>query len=296
MKYALTPDERLSDGLCRIAKKQIRAIRKELRESRPECQSESIHEARKSVKKVRALLRLVRGGLGKKFYRRENGAFREIAHALSDYRDVEVQLKTLDKLRQRGRTPATNNFEGLRRDLLKRHERLLRESRSRKKALRADLETARKRVKKWPANRLKRSDICLGIKKIYKRGGKAMAIAEQSRTMEDLHEWRKRVKDLWYQLRVIQPLCPQVMSRFVDQMERLSDDLGDDHDAVMLMEAAKGSKLSTEESEALARMIEARRAGLQTSAFKLGRHAYAEKPGAFVSRIEKCWDAPRRKS
>src|SRR3982074_2226408 len=126
MSYGLRPDEKLSDGIRRIARNQIRAIRKELGPKRPQGQGGSIHEIRKRVKKLRALLRLVRSGPGQKNLREENRNFRGIARVLSPRRDVEVQLKTLDKLqRRRGRAATANDFYVLRRDLLERRGELL---------------------------------------------------------------------------------------------------------------------------------------------------------------------------
>jgi len=295
MSHALRPDEKLSDGIRRIARKQIRAIRKELCEKRHRRQGGSIHDARKRVKMLRALLRLIHDASGHKIFRKENCVFRGIARSLSLRRDVEVQLKTLDKLRrQRGRAVAENDFYVLRRLLLKRASRLLKESSIRRKALKTELNTAMERVKKWPVDGLKRSDVRIGIKKTYERGGQALAMAERSGTMENLHEWRKRVKDLWHHLRLLQPLCPKILAGLVDDLERLGEHLGDDHDAAMLAEAAKQSK--PRESETLARMIEARRVRLQRAAFQLGWRVYAEKPGVFARRIDNCRGAPHGKS
>lgn len=295
MSHALRPDEKLSDGIRRIAKRQIRAIRKELCEQPHRRRGGCIHEARKGVKRLRALLRLVRRGPGQRIFRKENRVFRGIARSLSQRRDVEVQLKTLDKLqRQRGHATAANDFDVLRRRLSKRRSELLKGSSIRRKALKTELDAAIERVKKWPVNGLKRSDARIGIKKTYQRSRKALAMAEQSRTTENLHEWRKRVKDLWHHLDMLRPLCPKILAGLVNDLERLGKYLGDDHDAAMLAEAAKRSE--PRESEMLARMIEAHRVRLQHAAFRLGRHVYAEKPGVFARRIDDCWSAPHGKS
>jgi CHAD domain-containing protein len=292
---ALRPDEILSDGIRRIARKQIRAIRKELCEKRLRRQGGSIHDARKRVKMLRALLRLIRNGPGERSFRKENRVFRGIARALSQHRDVVVQLKTLDKLqRQHERVAAANDFFVLRRHLLKTRSEFLKGSFIRRKALKTELNAAMKRVKKWPENGLKRSDVRVGIKKTYERGRKAFVQAGQSRTTENLHGWRKRVKDLWHHLGMLQLLCPKTLTGLVDELERLGEYLGDDHDAAMLAEAAK--RVNPRELEMLARMIVVHRVCLQRSAFQLGRHVYAEKPGAFARRIENCWTAPRGKS
>ena len=60
-------------------------------ESSPE---EAVHSARKDMKKLRALLRLVRGELGASVYRRENARFREAAATLAGLRDADVMLVT----------------------------------------------------------------------------------------------------------------------------------------------------------------------------------------------------------
>src|SRR5579872_2358802 len=100
MSYKLRPDEKLSHGIRRIARRQVCSILKALREKRPECQGEAVHQARKGVKKARALLRLARCGLGDKTYRKENRSFRRVGHGLSQRRDAGVLLATLDKLRR----------------------------------------------------------------------------------------------------------------------------------------------------------------------------------------------------
>ena len=46
---------------------------------------DSIHEARKELKKARATLRLLRDALGKKAYKRENTALRDAARPLSGF-------------------------------------------------------------------------------------------------------------------------------------------------------------------------------------------------------------------
>src|ERR1700710_2227127 len=58
----------------------------------------AVHEARKHLKKTRALLRLVRPALGKQAYRRENDALRAAGLALSGTRDADVLVQTAGTL------------------------------------------------------------------------------------------------------------------------------------------------------------------------------------------------------
>ena len=52
--------------------------------------------------------------------------------------------------------------------------------------------------------------------------------------MSDLHDWRKRVKDLWYHERLLAPTCGPTVRGHAKELDRLSDLLGDDHDLALL--------------------------------------------------------------
>jgi CHAD domain-containing protein len=64
---------------------------------------EAIHDARKRLKKARAALRLARAALPGDEYRRENDTLRDAARPLSEVRDAEVLIDTLDGLARRQR-------------------------------------------------------------------------------------------------------------------------------------------------------------------------------------------------
>lgn len=58
----------------------------------------AVHEVRKSCKRVRGVLRMVREGIGEEIYRRENAAFRDAARPLSPLRDTTVMVETIADL------------------------------------------------------------------------------------------------------------------------------------------------------------------------------------------------------
>ena len=61
----------------------------------------TVHETRKALKRLRALLVLLRPELGAKRYARENAALRDCGRRLAGARDAEVMLGTLDSLVRR---------------------------------------------------------------------------------------------------------------------------------------------------------------------------------------------------
>src|SRR5919108_247446 len=111
-RYRFREGEAVPDGLRRIARGRIDHALDELRGKTKSSPEEAVHEARKNMKKLRALLRLTRNELGDEVYRRENECFRDAGRRLSGVRDADVMLETLDGL--------DGDFRDLRR-LLKEH-------------------------------------------------------------------------------------------------------------------------------------------------------------------------------
>ena len=72
------------------------------------------------------------------------------------------------------------------------------------------------------------------IEEVYATGRESLRAARQTPTSERLHEWRKDTKYLWYDLQILEPLWPGVMTEWAAQAHRLSEYLGDDHDLAVL--------------------------------------------------------------
>jgi CHAD domain len=74
-----------------------------------------------------------------------------------------------------------------------------------------------------------------GFTSAYGRGRKALALVKDfDGEKEAVHEWRKRAKDLWYHLRILEPVWPEVLGPLAAQAHGLSDLLGDHHDLAVL--------------------------------------------------------------
>ena len=108
--------------------------------------------------------------------------------------------------------------------------------------------------------------------------------------MEALHEWRKRVKDLWHHHTLLCSLWPAVREAAAGEAHALSDRLGDDHDLAMLAAwVEENADPGAEFFEAVA----VRRSRLQAEAVALGARVYAEKPKAFTARLGRLWNTSR---
>jgi CHAD domain-containing protein len=286
--YKLKEGEAVPRGIARIARGRIDHALDELEGKTESSPEEAVHEARKDMKKLRAVVRLVRAEIGDHVYRRENACFRDAGQELSGVRDADVMLSTLAKLEKEIPSAAAGDL----RQALEAHK--LRAAGGTRQQASAQvveiLTTARRRVGRWPLDEDGFEAVAGGLERIYRRGRKDFRIARAEPTTENLHEWRKRVKDLWYHLTILRAAWPPVMDALADEAHALSEHVGDDHDLSVLL--AWAEEHAPASAAAIAGPVERRRGELQAGAFELGARLYADNPGAFMRRLERWWDAP----
>jgi CHAD domain-containing protein len=252
-----------------------------------------VHDVRKRCKEVRAVARLVRSSLGEEFDR-FNNLVGDAADCLSPIRDAHAVLGTLDDLRRIGNGDAAANLDRVRAGqvaLADAATRGVRGNNRRIRTARRQLVAARKLVKGWelPNNF---GPIDAGIRRSYRRGRRALATARDNPTDEHLHEWRKAVKTLWYQLRLIERCAPSVLTPLIATLDDLAEALGDDHDLAVLVERVAGDPAHFGGVRHAMQAIDVARTHqdeLRRRAFRLGGTVYAERPSAFSGRIERYW-------
>lgn len=296
MPYQLQDPTRVAEEIRRIAHEQIDKILKQLMDTDASNQDQAIHNARKSLKKLRALLRLVRPQIGSKQYHQENGCFREAGHSLSAMRDAQVRLETLDTLTAHfSEQLEDDSFAAIQAvltaDYQAAEQQILQEGDAIVNAV-ARVKAAEERVQDWQLDASNWLMVSKGLTKVYQQGSQRFAKATKQPSVERLHDWRKRAKDLWYHLRLLKPIWPDLMQELTHQLKLLSNYLGDDHDLAVLRQtllAAPERFAGDSEVEMLVALIDRRRSELQTAAQRLGERLYAEDPSDFVDRIETYW-------
>ena len=300
MPYRLDTRESVENGLRRCAREQLDSAIEELTEGVRTDPVEAVHTARKALKKERSLLRLYRGALQPAERRTENDALRDTGRRLSAARDAEVMIQALDDLSERfaGQVPE-RSFTAIREQLTAERDparaSLLDSGLPGEAA--DELKSVRGRIDEWHSRSGGWRAIESGLDRSYRRGRRALARAHAEPTVENLHEWRKRTKDLWYHLRLLTPTSRGIMGGQAKDAHRLGDVLGDDHDLAVLrdrLEEIGGS--ITADLDSVFGLIDHRRAQLQQEAFLLGQRLYAEKPNAFSGRVHRYWKAWRREA
>lgn len=290
--YRLKRGEPVAFGLRRVARGRVdHAV--ELLHDPDADEVEAVHGARKDLKKLRSVLRLVRPLIGERIYERENARHREAARLLSGVRDRQALEETIDGLEERYPDEAPRGGWRALRGALRVEAREVDVAALRQEAAKR-VEAGRRATETLPLPGKGGEVLAPGLKRSYSRGRRRLEEAAADPSDERLHEWRKRSKDLWYHLRLVRTAWPETLEPLVDEAHELSDLLGDDHDLVVLTARVQEcrERLGSERHAELERLIRERRMELQGEAFALGERLYGEKPKAFAARIARYWDAP----
>jgi excisionase family DNA binding protein len=293
MAYRLEANENISTGIQRVMRERIHEVLDDLTQPGKD-RDKGVHNARKNFKRLRAALRLIRGEVGEAFYRRENIRFRDAARQLASARDSWVMVETLDKVvADYDHILHPHAFAGVRQNLMAQYKKVKKgDSGSAIPEVVAHL--LRSKIEKPPIQRETFSVFREGLQRIYQQGQKAMTQAYTQPTPETFHEWRKRVKYLWYQIEILAALWPNILENLADELHTLSEYLGDDHDLAVLRRTVlenPGGFSEEKELLLLVMLIDQKRLALQAAARPLGERIYSDTPKAFTYRLKSYWKA-----
>ena len=288
MGFRLKLREPLPDGLKRVFREQIDSALR-LCQHPAKQRGVTVHEVRKHLKKLRAAMRLAISEVGKNCHAEEDRCVRKIGRLISDLRDAQVRLQTFIELRDQAAKKSEHQ------PFPRTEELLLLERDSFSAAFAGwqtqaipQLERVKARLMGWPLEGLTWKQICGAVAKIYKRGQRGLAKTIADPVPENFHQWRKRVKDIWYQLRILQPLNRVVLEEMAHDAEVLGELLGREHDFDFLLarlERESSDETLADELSQLQKLIGKRCKRLRRDGPELGRRFYAEPAKAFAKRI-----------
>jgi hypothetical protein len=135
-----------------------------------------------------------------------------------------------------------------------------------------------------------------GMESAYRRGREAMAGARRHSRPEFCHEWRKRVKDHWYHLRLLEHRWDPATAAREKSLKHLETWLGEHHNLeVLSMRLAAGpvGKRMPEEAKLCRGLIEELQRELRHKALALGERLYGESPGLYMKRVAQLWRPQR---
>ena len=228
MAFEFKRNQSVTKGLRRLARAQVEEALQALRNHD---RLQAVHDVRKTIKKLRSLLRLVRSGLGGSAYRGANAPLRECARLLSRPRDFHVKFDAFTELVHNFDAElASRPFPKTRQVLADDCRRAEREFQRQKTALRArtllqrfarQAESLKLKPSGWRA-------LAPGIKRTYRAARRAHRLVLREGTAENFHEWRKQTKTLLYQVQLLCPIWPEQMCAAKAELKHLGQLLGDD--------------------------------------------------------------------
>jgi CHAD domain-containing protein len=313
MAFKFDTQEPFPKAIPRIARERINQIIESLSE-RPHPAAEAIHDARKNLKSLRALLRLARGAIDDDLRIRENTQFRDAGRSLSSLRDPQALLEALEYFSKRHRH-STESLAPKRASIRAFIDKMRTEIEQHLVAglppeqirnLLKELRDARRRASLWfegtliqPGNEWE-TFVGTGLWKTYRKAKNLVWQFEVigPETAEDAawHELRKCAKALGYQLRLLKPIWPGMLNAFVDELDQLTDRLGDANDLSILRGRILKEPYDPAETQSAGetrrfflQSIDRRKEKLHSEAFDLARLIYMEKSGQFARRLGGYW-------
>jgi CHAD domain-containing protein len=286
MSYRFYKNETVAENVHRIASEQMSKGLESLEGDGDV--HETIHDVRKRFKKLRALMRLVRGSV--EDYSRRNRAWRDLGRSLSHLRDVGARIDTVQRLE-----PEADRIDPVAREdmllVLQAGLDQIAESDSLRVRIQHVAEHLRNDLQNLESLRVEDEGfdaIDKGLKTTYGRGLKALDKAREEPDEAHMHALRKRAKYHWYHVRLLQGIWPAVLRGRRRECDRLAKTLGHIHDLDVLgdvLHCGDLANIGTETIDEVDLAAQRRRKRLVQEVWPLADRVYAEPAKAMRKRM-----------
>jgi hypothetical protein len=259
----------------------------------------AIHATRKSLKRCRSILRLVRPGLNRASFRDFDHAFRNIARLLSHDRDREVMTDTLTHLLAEAETAAekaaltaamdelgSGDLNGFAQTAAVENTGL---------AI-ANLQTLEHAIHSLEIKRSKISTFAAGFAQTYDDGRKSLKTAYRAMDDEAFHIFRKALQHHWRHCQLLSPVWPEMMDVRATAARDLSQIIGLDHDLSLVTHhfgKDGASQLEPQVLDGIIALAKIEQARIRAAARPLARRLFALPPEQMEQMILKLWPAAK---
>lgn len=277
MAFRLRRSRPVPKEIARAARDELKRVGKWLAEPLDDG-DESIHQLRVGMKRLRALLLLIREPMGEPAYRAGQAGCKALADRYAGSRDASVGLALLADLLLSAHDPEQ------RVRIRTGFERALPAAAAASPPLDAAVEQLtqmRRQVRGWPIGPLRLRHLRDRLERQYRRASRLNRRVRADDAMALMHDWRKVVKQLLYQLDL---LAGGGDEKLRTRLQRLGSRLGELHDLDMLelQVESRAERFWLDDRLLLRRLIQQRRTSLRARALRLGDKVFAPKPKPFV--------------
>ena len=158
----------------------------------------------------------------------------------------------------------------------------------------AGLRAAAGRTAAWPLKADGFKALAPGLTAAYRKARLAMAAVRADARPELCHEWRKRVKDHWYHIRLLEDLWTKVMEGYEKSLKELETWLGDHHNLEVLKDTLTAPSRQfgrPEEIEQCLDLAAKYQKELIANSLSLGERIYQERPKEFRASLKHLWES-----
>jgi CHAD domain-containing protein len=198
----------------------------------------NIHEIRKSFKRIRAVLRLLKYVITPEKYNKENILIRELSFKLSKVRDLQVFEEIIKDIALNYDKQFDNIFftEILKHITKNKSDNLNRLIKTKTfKFISQKLIQEKNFIKNINYELITSNTITNGILNTYSNALKQFNILNKNTTDYNLHETRKKIKYLMYLIYIIKCSSKNVLTTYYNNLKLAETLLGDDHNLSELM-------------------------------------------------------------
>jgi len=292
--YRINMELTLEESLERIFLLCISYVRNQI--DHPQDMDIAVHEARRTYKRIRALLRMIRDEIGYSDYYRENTCYRDLSARLSPLRDSYVLRRTMTDLHTRFPEEfPEKETRSINDSIQQKCKEYFEDFTGRQGGfdrMKEDLDQAVDRVHNFCKLRNEFRAIRKGIRRTYSRGHRYLRIVQKKYEEEQFHEYRKNTKYLLHQMELIQPVYPRLIKAYAGTMDKHSEILGDTRDYLRLenyiRERSRGKRL-TAGNRKMIMGISLRREEMMQNIIPKANRIYAEKPREIIKRLDTYW-------
>jgi CHAD domain-containing protein len=294
MAFRFKLQEPLAQEVRRVALEQIDLAEEKLTSEHDI--PDAIHNARRGLKRLRALIRLLRPAIGDTAYRRESERIAGTARLLAGARDVHVMRLTATKLESRFGPLPGGAGKRLNAFLAKEAAAIPSDAKDGRAQALKRLKQTRKFFTGPALDDLSFAALAEGLERCYRKGRRGFRDAFRKPSDESFHAWRKSVQRHWRHMQLIGRAWPEALSARADEAKELSRLLGEDHDlAVLLAKITDAAPdLTRDDMAAIGSLCRSWQTEIRGLAEPRGARLFAEPAEELRRRIEAYWSSAGR--
>jgi CHAD domain-containing protein len=228
-RLELSPGQPLRAGLVAALREILDYGEQQVERSRTN-PTEAVHEHRKALRRARSLIRITRPFVSKTASRKLDVALKQAHRSQSDLRDAEILAHALSMTG----APSESGEVGA---ALEAHRRRELDAARIRVVLRASAESTRDipdRLGIALPEEVDLSDLMRGLRRSYRRARNELQRVQAVPDPIHIHNWRKRNKDVVYQLELLVPHLGKRAEKARSRYAKLSQRLGEITDLFVL--------------------------------------------------------------